>query len=460
MGSESKFLLIRSGAAVPEAGEVVASRSQIQKWLNDTAPAAVNDAGFAYGHAASTVDLACGAIQRVAKELARVWGGDTAIEVQKAMQLLHATGTELSSKMDMMSTALRLYGETYLPEARAKVAGLPPGLDLIELAGTGMESEDTKTARKAMRELNEKIVEIYSIQVPPYVSYELPTVSLPGGTSEHKNVDYGGGPAYQGGAPGSGPQGTGGSGSSPWPEGSGSDGSGGAASSRGSGTGGTGSDGSGANGPGSVGSGANGPGAGDPVGSDGSGQDGSDANDPGANGPGSTDPGADGSGAEGAGADGSGGQGSGGSGSDGGTGKDGDGTVSPVIGGDERHDPRSTETVGYTPQTPNLVSPLNTVGPTTNLPHITTGVPNVSPVLGGPGAGTSFPGAGFGAGGVTSPVLSRGVMSNGAPMMPFMSGMGGAPADGEQQNDMSRPGHKEVHDVWGCGQNGTPPLLC
>ncbi|GAA4233949.1 uncharacterized protein YukE [Streptosporangium album] len=453
MGSEAKFLLIRSGAAVPEAGDVVASRSQIQKWLNDTAPTAVNDAGFAYGHAASTVDLACGAIQRVAKELAQVWGGDAAVEVQKAMQLLHATGTELSSKMEMMSTALRLYGETYLPEARAKTAGLAPDIGLIELPGTATESKDTKTARKVMRELNEKIVELYTIQVPLYVSYELPTVSLPGGTSEYKNVDYGGGPAYKDGSPGSGSQGTGGGGSSSRPGGSG--GSGGSGSSGGGGTGGTGSDSSGANGPGSVGSGANGPGSGDPVGSSGPGQDGSGANGPGANGPGSTDPGANGPGA-----DGSGGQGSGGPGSDGGTGKDGDGTVSPVIGGDERHDPRSTETASATQRPPtNLVSPPNTVGPTTNLPHITTSVPNVSPVLGGPGAGTGFPGAGSGAGGATSPVLSRGVMSNGASMAPFMPGMGGA--TGEKQEDRPRgPGLEEIHNVWGGGQGGTPPLLC
>ncbi|MFD8532954.1 WXG100 family type VII secretion target [Streptosporangium canum] len=429
MGSESKVLIIRSSAAVPQADGVTQTKDQIKELLRNTAPVSIDDAGFAYGNAAGTVDLVCGALQRVAGELAKVWGGDAAVEVQKALQMLHATGTELASKMEQMSSTLRLYGGTYLPQAIEKINKLetqggtstvPPSSN----AGTSPAAADVEAAneaaRKVLRELNEKIVELYNDRVPPHVSYELPTVSLPGGPSSYTKTGYpNGGSPYRGDSTGSG-NGSAGSGTS------------GSSWSPGSGTGSSGSSGSDPGGSGPGGPGSDGPG------SDGSGPKGSDPADPGSNG---TDPG--GSGSDGTGSPGS---GDGASGADGGNGngqspadgangsdhgKGADGTAPAVIGGNEdasRHDPRSTETAGLNQQPVTALAPPNSVVPTTVAPPTTSFGPAnaVSPVLGGPGAG---PGAGvgtLGVGGTGSAALARGTIGNSGmmPMMPMGGGMG------------------------------------
>ncbi|MEV4250969.1 hypothetical protein AB0J63_47235 [Streptosporangium canum] len=455
MGSESKVLIIRSSAAVPQVDGVTQTKDQIKELLRNTAPVSIDDAGFAYGNAAGTVDLVCGALQRVAGELAKVWGGDAAAEVQKALQMLHATGTELASKMEQMSSTLRLYGGTYLPQAIEKINKLesqggtstvPPSAN----AGTSPAAADVEAAneaaRKVLRELNEKIVELYNDRVPPHVSYELPTVSLPGGPSSYQKTGYPeGGSPYQGDSTGSG-NGSAGSGTS------------GSSWSPGSGTGSGGSAGPGSHGSGPEGSGSDGPG------SDGSGSKGSDPADPGSNG---TDPGgsgSDGTGSPGSGdgasgADGGNGNGNGQSPADGANGSDhgkgADGTAPAVIGGNEdapRNDPRSTETASLT-QPMTTLAPPNSVVPTTTVAPPTTsfGPTNaVSPVLGGPGAG---PGAGvgpLGVGGAGSATLARGTIGNGMmPMMPMGGGMG---QEGGEEHETSvylpEKGHWESeHDV-------------
>ncbi|OUC92962.1 WXG100 family type VII secretion target [Streptosporangium minutum] len=458
MGSESKVLIIRSSAAVPQAGEVTQTKDQIKELLRSTAPVSIDDAGFAYGNAAGTVDLVCGALQRVAGELAKVWGGEAAVEVQKALQMLHATGTELVSKMEQMSTTLRLYGGTYLPQAIEKInklesqggtSAVPPSAN----AGTSPAAADVEAAneaaRKVLRELNEKIVELYNSQVPPHVSYELPTVSLPGGPSSYTTTQYPkGGSPYQGDSTGSGngSAGSGTSGSS-WSPGSG-----------------TGSGGSGGSGPG--GSGPGGPGS-DGSGSDGSGPKGSDPADPGSKG---TDPG--GSGSDGTGSPGS---GDGASGADGGNGqgqspadgangsghgKGADGTAPAVIGGDEdasRNDPRSTETASLPQQPLTTLAPPNSVVPTTTVAPPTTsfGPANaVSPVLGGPGAGAGS----LGVGGAGSATLARGVIGNGTtmPMMP-MGGMGGMGQESGEEHETSV--YLPEKDHWESEHDVTSPCI-
>lgn len=436
MGSESKVLIIRSSAAVPQADGVTQTKDQIKELLRNTAPVSIDDAGFAYGNAAGTVDLVCGTLQSVAGELAKVWGGEAAAEVQKALQMLHATGTELVSKMEQMSTTLRLYGGTYLPQAIEKINKLETqgGTSTVPLsanAGTSLAAADVEAAneaaRKVLRELNEKIVELYNTQVPPHVSYELPTVSLPGGPSPYTKTGYPeGGSPYRGDSTGSGngSAGSGTSGSS-WSPGSG-----------------TGNSGSSDSGPG--GSGPGGPGS-DSPGSDGSGPKGSDPADPGSNG---TDPG--GSGSDGTGSPGS---GDGASGADGGNGngqspadgangsdhgKDADGTAPAVIGGDEgapRHDPRSTETASLTQQPVTALAPPNSVVPPTTVAPPTTslGPANaVSPVLGGPGVGASP----LGVGGTSSAALARGTIGNGG-MMPMMPMGGGTGQEGGEEHETS-----------------------
>ncbi|GAB2449752.1 hypothetical protein GCM10027187_16540 [Streptosporangium sandarakinum] len=508
MGSEAKVLLIRSYSAVPEAGAPAAGKSEIERLLRDTSPAAVNDAGFAYGNAAGTIDLVLGALQRNAAELSRVWGGDAAKEVQKALQMLHATGSELVSKMNQMSTTLRLYGGEYLPQAIAKIEKIPdpkvptptpgpsptpgatsratsspsptatptttPTPGATSSGETVLTPEDAdRAAREVLKELNEKIVELYTSYVPPHVSYELPVVALPGGPGDYRDTRYPDGSPNNGSIfSGNGSGGAYNPGGSSWPDGSGG-GSGSGSGSHGSGSGSGGSGGSG-----SGGGGANGSGGGS--GSHGS-DSGSGSGDTGTNGPGSHAPGDTGTGLPGANDPGANGPGADGSGSNG-TGRNGDGTVPPVIGGDEgsRYDPRATEMSNFNPQTPTTtVSPYNSLGhpnpvignttvtPNPNVtafPNVTTNVP---PILGGPGTGNG-PGNGYGFGngsgwgsananGVTSAVLSRGT-TGGPGMIPPL--MGGGAAEGEQEERSPGIPVSEVDDVWGSAEGGGPSLLC
>ncbi|MEU9834379.1 WXG100 family type VII secretion target [Streptosporangium sp. NPDC048047] len=506
MGSETKVLLIRSYSAVPDAGTVSAGKSEIQRLLNDTSATAVNDAGFAYGKAAGTIDTVCGALQRNAAELSRVWGGDAAKEVQKALQMLHATGAELSSKMNQMSTTLRLYGGEYLPQAIAKIEKIPdpklptptpgpspspggapratsspsptatptptttPAPSATPPGETILTPEEAdRAAREVLKELNEKIVDLYTSYVPPHVSYELPVVELPGGPGDYRTTRYSdgspnNGSIFSGNGSGGGYDPSG----SSWPGGSGGSGSSGSGSGS-HGSGGSGSDGSGSGGNGGNGGGSGSGGSGsDGSGSGGTGTDGSGSHAPGdtgTNAPGANDPGGNGAGANGPGAN--------------GPGRDGDGTVPSVIGGENgsRYD-RTTEMASFNPQTPpNTVSPYNsfghpnpvignTVTPNPNVtafPNVTTNVP---PILGGPGTGNG-PGSGFGSGngsgwgsnpnGVTSAVLSRGTTGGPGMIPPFMGGGG---AEGEQEERSSGIPISEVDDVWGSAEGGGPSLLC
>ncbi|WP_433244227.1 WXG100 family type VII secretion target [Streptosporangium sp. CA-135522] len=505
MGSESKVLVIRSYAAVPQAGGVTQTKDQIQSLLRNTSPVTIEDAGFAYGNAAGTVDVVCGALQRVAGELAKVWGGEAAVEVQKALQMLHATGTELVSKMNLMSTTLRLYGGTYLPQAIEKINKLesqdktphpsPGAVPTPATTGATPTPKSTSSAtptasaspsaadaeaiaaeaanqaaRKVLQELNERIVELYNDQVPPHVSYELPTVSLPESASAYKTTQYPGGESpYKDGSlfKGNGSTGTETTGSS----------------SQTSGTGGTGSGGSTGGGSDTGGSGSGGPGSGSPdsggPGSGGPGSPGSDPNGPGSHG---TDPGGSGSGGSGSGSDGTGshGPGDGAPGTDGGNGqgqspadgasgsghgKGSDGTAPAVIGGSENapnHDPRGTETASSTQQpVTNVLSPNGVVRPDTFAPPNTVVNPTtsfgpngtVSPVLGGPSAGMNSPGVN----GTTSAALARGAAGNGmgAPFLP----MGGGPAGEASGEEHSPEVYLPEKSHWESEHDATSPRI-
>ncbi|MEV6860996.1 hypothetical protein AB0M44_08320 [Streptosporangium subroseum] len=461
-----KTLVIMSFESVPEAatgpsGTVMYPLSSIKKWLADTSPAKVEDAGFSYGHAASSIDYACEGVARNATQLAKVWDGFGSVEVQEAMQKLHATGSELVSKMEMISTTLRLYGGTYLPQVREQVAGLNSPLEGIgvELPGTATESKDTKAGRKAMTELNEKIVELYNTNIPRTVSYDLDIPQAPEGaasTSRKVNLyadtmpSSSGSSSYSGSSSAGDPGGSNGFASYPDADtsGSGTGGTGGGSNTEGSDPNGSdpGNSGSGSEGPGGSGAGSDGPGS-DGSGPDGSGSDGSD---------GTTEDGAE-AGSE---------QGSEPSPADAnGTGADQDAgndqTVDSVIGGNNdalANDPRSTEVENFT-QPP-------TTGALPNLPNVITG-PTAGPLgvpsaLGAPpglGVPSVLGGPGFGAGaagmGEAASVMARGATAtSGMPMMPMMPMGGGVGGEGCQELDSSY-GLPEDHDVWKCDDDVT-----
>ncbi|MFF3664259.1 WXG100 family type VII secretion target [Microtetraspora malaysiensis] len=122
MDTDRKTLSIKTGQP-PTAAPATAptGTDQIAAWLRKCAPAMVSDAGFAYTHAASNIELMTDAIQARAQRLAEAWKGPAAADVQKALRLLTAAGEELATKMRGMSQALRLYGEVHLPKARTEI---------------------------------------------------------------------------------------------------------------------------------------------------------------------------------------------------------------------------------------------------------------------------------------------------------------------------------------------------
>ncbi|GGO83026.1 WXG100 family type VII secretion target [Nonomuraea cavernae] len=185
MGSERVVLTIRSGEG-PQGQTVKAPRKEIERLLSDTKPGEISDAGSTYKAAAGAVDRAVQALQESAGELAKSWKGPTAAQVQKAMQLMHASGVELSSKMRQMDEALGSYAEE-LPATLAKVESIPtpvmPRGTTTAAAVSAYEERkaaEDREAQKAMRELNQKMANIFNASVPATVSYELPTVAIPG----------------------------------------------------------------------------------------------------------------------------------------------------------------------------------------------------------------------------------------------------------------------------------------
>ncbi|WP_214320860.1 WXG100 family type VII secretion target [Nonomuraea sediminis] len=195
--------LVIWASVTPQGAEVNKSKAEIEKLLEDTEPLMIDDAGFAYMHAASAVQAVTKALQDHHGRLAEIWQGPTSAEVQTALQLLHATGTELSTKMDQMSTALRLYAQR-VPEALQNVQKIET--DLKEKDGTYSSGsmaiagsyvpQSTKDeaaniqARKIMHELNQQISEIYAVNVPYSVTYEVPTVETPSGDPNQIPVVY------------------------------------------------------------------------------------------------------------------------------------------------------------------------------------------------------------------------------------------------------------------------------
>ncbi|GAA3115102.1 hypothetical protein [Streptosporangium carneum] len=428
MDSKERTVWVRS-ATVPANGEVTASYAEIAAWLKDTSPAQIGDAGFGFSHGASMLELIASSMLTNASKLAHVWGGPAAVDTQRALRMLHTTGTELAAEMRKVSQVLRTYGEVHLPEALKKLdkleASRPKAGEPATTASTSPDSDGTTEARALLRTLNGQIVALYH-QVPEKFTYTLPVSGTsgenPGG---YTPTDYSPVGQSTGGSQWSGH-------SRPGAAGTGSGGSSG-------GSGGPG----GSDGPG--GSGGQG------GGQDGSGSDGS--------GPGGSNGGQGGQGADGSGTGGTDAKGqTSANGTGPGQGPGGETTVPAVIGGDgttlqdglPKDDSRTTEVATFTPRNPvvpptiqqNAVVPL---GPTT-----TTLTPHTPSVLGGPG---------FGAGVASTPATLGGRnATGGSPMMPFLPG-GGAGAGGESEGQERSTWLSEDHDVWNSRGDVIPPVI-
>ncbi|MFD1542263.1 WXG100 family type VII secretion target [Nonomuraea guangzhouensis] len=459
-------VVILSFDKMPEGGEVKASRDEILTMLKSTQPSQIEDAGFAYDKASSAIESAVNALEEHAGKIIKVWKGPDASKARHALQMLHASGGELSTKLEMMSSALRQYA-SYLPETIAKVEGIstksssdgdvPSSEIMVDDAANqkAAKAAADREAQKAMQELNKKIVDLYNVQVPHDVSYELPGVSIPGGTGSYRDPGYPDRVGINAGSSGSGSSGDSGG----FDDGSGSGGSG----STGSTGRGTGSDGSRGGGSGD----SSGSGSGDQSGSDsgrgdqnGSGdQSGSDSGRGDQNG---SDPGGQGDSSS----DGNGSQDpskTGGSDTQ-------DQTVPPVLGQDDKTssdnfkgtDPNGTEVSSYSPTTPVTTptttaispfgNPVSTIAPNPVGVLSPTGTPSVPSVLGSPNGGMGAGGQGLAAAMRTS---GNG-MSGGMPFMP----MGGAGA-GTDQGDFERMTYLPAdQDDWNSAHDVTDPVIC
>ncbi|MFF4773021.1 WXG100 family type VII secretion target [Microtetraspora fusca] len=512
MDIDRQTLSIKTGQP-PTAAPVAppTDTEQIAEWLRKSSPTLVSDAGFAYTHAASTVELMTEAIQSRAQRLSEAWKGPAAAEVQKALRLLTAAGEELATKMRGMSQALRLYGEVHLPKAKTEIEQIrgnlqkelpgcypgtgpfqPPkqlqpntGLSLTDTTGVpsptqpsqnpygviggqtgtppsllrsdynGIKTQGTYLAAKAFADNNARRVldELNTKIVEIYAAHIPPNV-----TYELPKVSppAGKSPERRPVTYGEVMSGSGGGGTSRGGSGGtggaghsgGSGGSGGSSPRTGSGSGGGGSH-------GTDGSGTGGGHTGGGGGSGGSGNPGSPEAGGGATDPsgGAGDPGAPGTGSN--------------PGSDPGTGagagpatSTGDGTAPSVIGQNDvtGSDGQSTETAGVRdmPITNPVTNPV--IGDTTGRlisvdPRVTGGVvptpgTGVPSVLGGPGSGVPVSGQ-------PGPAAPRGPAGSSTPFVP----MGGAGAAGERESQERTTWLNEERDAWDSSHRVIPPVI-
>ncbi|TDD12499.1 hypothetical protein E1292_01220 [Nonomuraea deserti] len=435
MGEQREVVTILSFDRTPQGAWVDKDKSEIKALLQNTDSFTIESTGQTYQNAASKIEQAINALEAHAGKIADVWKGPDAAKARTALELLHASGNELSSKLSMMGTALQTYAG-HLTDTKTQVdedVSVPSaGLTRSEEETVRKSLENTK-AQRALYELNQKIVSIYDIDLPHSVSYELPTVSIPSGPAETQDPNYPTGPGTEGPAF-----------TTPVNDGGGSyNGGSGAPSASSGGTGGGGSP-----------SGGSPSGGSDPRGSDpgGSNPGGSAPGDPTSPAPDTpADPGTDPPAAQ----DPSQTQN---------PGSENGATAPPVIGADDTTttggtnptDPRQTDMAGYQPPTATIAPPTVTTPSTTLNPQIgyglptTGGTPGIPSVIGSPAIG-----------GGQSPLvtpLGRGSspgMAGGMPFMPFMGGGAGG-----EYSDLERNTYvPEDKSCWTVGHDTTDPVI-
>ncbi|MEV4328342.1 hypothetical protein [Microbispora rosea] len=449
MGSDSGWELIKIYETLYGLDQGNLTREQIKQKLDAAKPDDVGRAGQTFLDAADLVGGTIGgngpseagiqaALSRTAKELAQVWRGPAAVQVQSALRALYATAGALGDAMTSSGAAMSWYASV----VKNAQANFPAATDTSnEGAGggtTGSPPTDAdEAARNHFRKLNEDIQQANNAFAEG-LAFELPAIepmTIDLTRSPRVHVGGTGAPVTSTGAwHGSTGDGTSGSGTS----GSGTSGSD-TSGTGGSGTGGSGSTGSGSNGSGSGGDGSTGG-----PGSDGTGSgDTGGSSDTGQTGPGQTGTGQTGTGQSDTGQN---------AGQPGGSG-DGSGTAPAVIGGSDRTDlanahplPVGTNPAGATPNAltgyPDPHLPVTTAGPTGTLPP-----GGVIGTYGGQrgGFGTAFGVGGAQAGESVLGGLRPGQTGAGSSFMPY--GPGGA-AGSEGREERQREIYDPEPDVW------------
>ncbi|MEO3798934.1 WXG100 family type VII secretion target [Nonomuraea sp. B1E8] len=439
MGQQRGVVTILSFDRTPQGAWVDKDKSEIKALLQNTDSFTIETTGQTYQDAASKIEQAINALEAHAGKIADVWKGPDAARARTALELLHATGNELSSKLSMMGAALQTYAG-HLNDTKTQVdeevsvpsAGLTQQEE--DLVREGLENTQ---AQRALYELNQKIVSIYDIDLPHSVSYDLPAVTIPSGPAETQEPDYRTGPGTEGPAF-----------TTPVNDDGGSYDGGSRVSNTSTGGTGSGSP-SGSSEPQGSDRGDSDPRGSDPGGSNPGGSDPGDPTNPGPDTP--ADPGTDPPASQDPG------------GQD--PGSENGATAPPVIGADDTTttdgtnptDPRQTDMAGYQPPTATIAPPTVTTPSTTLNPQIgynlptTGGTPGIPSVIGSPAIG-----------GGQSPLvtpLGRGSSTGMAGGMPFMPFMGGGVGGGEY-SDLERNTYvPEDANCWTVGHDTTDPVI-
>ncbi|TMR96080.1 WXG100 family type VII secretion target [Nonomuraea basaltis] len=450
--AERQVVVILSFDRSPKGEWPKLEASEIKRLLQSTDSATIQGNGQSYKDVASKIQQAIKALEDHAPKIADVWKGPDASKARHALEMLHASGNELSSKLSMMGGALQTYaGQLNDTKTKANEAVSVPGATQMtqseeDIVREGLEKVQ---AQRALYDLNQQIVNILTVEVPHDVSYELPTVSIPSAPPETRDTNYptgtstdgptftplsdnGGGSGYYGGGgsggPGSGAPTPGGSVGGSTPGGSDPGGS----NPGGSNPGGSNPGGSTPGGSNPDGSSPGSPADPDPNNPANPGDPGSPTTPPTTPDPGQTqNPGPG----------------------------NGDGTVPPVIGDQNRTttdgtnitDPRQTDMASYQPPTATIAPPATTISPPPSVTVPTPmggGSPGVPSVIGSPGFGGQ------------SPLTASGRGTTGAPGgMPFMPFMGGAGA-GSEVGDLERNTYvPEDASCWATNHETTDPVI-
>ncbi|MFF0774444.1 hypothetical protein ACFYUK_36535 [Nonomuraea wenchangensis] len=450
--SKREVVVILSFERMPHGEKPSQTGEQIKQLLGNTDPGTITGAGQTYMNASTKVDAAVSSLEEHAAKIAAVWKGPDAAKARHALEMLHASGRELSTKLSLMGGALQNYAER-LTETKSKV-NEPVLTDRVSKTALEVERAETLQAQKALHELNQEIVNLYNIQVPHDVSYELPTVTLQS-PIDPQTVNYPTGSGSNGPTLGSGNGGSNGSGS--FGSGSGSTGTNpGSTDPDGTNPNGSNPNGSNPNGSNPNGSDPNGsnPNGTDPNGSNPNGTDPNGTNPGGTQNPGTTP------------------------GTNPGT-NPGDGTVPPVIGNEDRTttdgssgtDPRRTDVASFQPQATPTLNP-STFTPTTLTPSFTGTTPGTFTTI------TPPPSIGYTPGGITpggvpsvigspgliagqSPAAAAGLrgangVAGGMPLMPLTGGGGG----GGGGSDLERSTFlSEDPNCWTTAHDTTDPVI-
>ncbi|MGW5261240.1 WXG100 family type VII secretion target [Microbispora sp. NPDC004025] len=476
MGAEAGWEPIKVYASLDGLDPENLSREQIKQKLDAASPDAVRRAGQAFIDAADLVGGKVGgngpsemgiqaALSRTAKELASVWRGPAAEQVQSALRALYATAGALGDAMTASGAAMSWYADV-VGDAKTNFPAAPGGSDQGAGGGTSGTPSPTpsptsspsasprtfptpspspgptpyltgdEAARAHFRKLNQQIQEANNAFAEG-LAFELPAI-------EPLHIDLEDSPRIRVGGTGAPTTTSGGV----WRGGSYGDGTTGSGST-GSGSGGSGSGGGGHSGGGSGGTDGSGSGGGTGSGGTGSGGGGADGSG------GTGDPGAGGlpgtGGAPGAGQP--------GTGQPGGSG-DGSGTAPAVIGGGSTDLATTHPLPGATPPagttTPNALTgypdprlPLPTAGPTGTLPP-----GGVIGVYGGArtgyGAGVAAEGGGLLGG------YRAGQSGAGSSFLPYAPA-GGAGTGG--QDEREREIYDPEPDVWRVTSTTSPDRI-